>query len=79
MSDRGDTPTAVEEAVASTTKSETETITINTTTTTSTAATTTTKSKTPVTRYPYQVLMSLRDSPLVAKPVNMPPLSTWFG
>ncbi|KAI7855569.1 hypothetical protein BDC45DRAFT_83994 [Circinella umbellata] len=75
MSDRGDIPTAVDEAVASTAP-KAETITTNTTTTATTAIT---ETKTPVTRYPYQVLMSLRDSPLVAKPVNMPPLSTWFG
>ncbi|KAI9268047.1 hypothetical protein BDA99DRAFT_535566 [Phascolomyces articulosus] len=69
MSDRGDITTAVEETAASKTPTaETEN-----------SNATITESITPVQRYSYQVLMSLRDSPLVAKPVDMPPLSTWFG
>ncbi|CAO3589501.1 unnamed protein product [Absidia cylindrospora] len=30
-------------------------------------------------RYSKDVLLSLHDSPLVCKPENMPPLSSWFG
>lgn len=29
-------------------------------------------------RYSKETLLSLHDSPLVAKPPDMPPLSTWF-
>ncbi|KAI9318482.1 hypothetical protein BX666DRAFT_2025936 [Dichotomocladium elegans] len=33
----------------------------------------------PIIRYTKQVLLSLHDSPLVAKPADMPPLSSWFS
>ncbi|KAI8093183.1 uncharacterized protein BX664DRAFT_329106 [Halteromyces radiatus] len=32
-----------------------------------------------VLRYTKEILLSLHDSPLVCKPDNMPPLSSWFG
>ncbi|KAI9307880.1 hypothetical protein BJ944DRAFT_228246 [Cunninghamella echinulata] len=32
-----------------------------------------------VIRYTRDTLLSLHDSPLVCKPDNMPPLSSWFG